>query len=75
MTLLELGNQLVTVGAVEVNQRRFQLPPVHLAQAPAGGLQYHVLGAVPLLGEDNSGQTAAVPALFANLHQQDNTDF
>ena len=54
MALLELCGQLVAVGTVEVDQRRLRLSLVHLAQAPTGGLQHHIFGAVPLLGEYDS---------------------
>ena len=55
MLLLELADQLVTVGAVEVNKCGLRLAPVHLTETPAGGLQHHVLGAVTLLRENNAG--------------------
>ena len=35
---LELADQLVTVGAVEVNKCRFWLTSIHLTQTPARGL-------------------------------------
>ena len=68
--LLELGVQLVGVGIIQIDQRRFRGSLLHLTQAAARGLQNHVFGAVSLLGENDACQAAAVPALLADLHQQ-----
>ena len=70
--MFELRFQNLGVVCAEVNQGTVALTPGNLTQAAASGLQHHVGGAVAFLREDNAGQTAAVPAFFANLHEQHN---
>ena len=72
--LLQLAVELVRVATVEVNERGLQDILLHLAQTAAGRLEHHVFGTVPLLGEDDPRQAAAVPALFPDLHQQNDAD-
>ena len=74
MLLLELGIQLICIGIVQVNQGSFGRSLLYLAQAAAGGLQNHVLGAVAFLRKDDASQTATVPAFLANLNQQNDAD-
>ena len=73
--LLELSIELVRVAVVQVDECRFRRVLIHLTQASAGGLQHHILRAVTLLREDDPSQAAAVPALLADLNQQNNADF
>ena len=71
---LQLAVEFVRVAAVEVDECGLRGVLLHLAQAAAGRLEHHVFGTVPLLGEDDPRQTAAVPALFPDLHQQNDAD-
>lgn len=54
MLLLELGVEFVGVAVVQINQGDFGRSLIHLAQATAGGLKHHVLGAVTFLIENNA---------------------
>ena len=67
LLLFQLVIQLPGVGIIQIDQRRFRGVLVNLTQAAAGGLQNHILRAVSLLGQDDSGQAAAIPALLADL--------
>ena len=75
MLLLELSIELVRIAVVQVDECRFRRVLIHLTKASTGGLQHHILRAVALLREDDPSQAAAVPALLADLNQQNNADF
>ena len=70
LAVFQLRLQHLRVVLAEIDQRGVALATHHFAQAAAGRLQHHVGGAVALLREDDPGEAVAVPALFANLHQQ-----
>ena len=75
LLLFQLAFQFLSVGFVQVNERGFVRVALHLSQTAARRLQDHIPGAVALLRENNARQTAAVPALFADLHKQYDSDF
>ena len=72
--LLQLGVELLGVGVVQIDQGRFRRVLIHLAQAAARGLQHHVFRAIAFLGQYDAGEAAAIPALLADLNQQDDAD-
>ena len=68
----ELAVEDIGVGLVEQDQGGLAGAAIDLAKAAAGGLEDHVAGAVALLGEDDAGEAAAIPAFLADLDEQDN---
>ena len=66
----KLGIKFSGIPFIEVDQRRLPAVFYDLSQAAAGRLKNHISRAVSLLGQNNSGQTPAVPSLFSDLYQK-----